>query len=124
MSKKWTEEEDKKLVHDYEHVIMPYLTSRLSVIAEKKGVAANYEEFQEDNERMLELMRQGISLITNASGIRRIMRQLDPEKCVESIDKLIVDPETMIKDDYDRLFEVRHLLEGFIELKNGIPKEE
>ena len=77
MSKKWTEELDEKLVYDYEHLIMPYLASRLSVIAKKYGVAANYEEFQEDNERMLELMRQGISLINNASGIRRIMRRLD-----------------------------------------------
>lgn len=125
MSKKWTEEEDKKLVYDYEHSVMPYLASRLSVISKNYGVAYNYEQFQEDNERMLELMRQGISLITNASGIRRTMRQLDPEMCIKTIDKVGEEPpETFTKGDIDRLLEVRHLLEDFIKLKNLKLKEE
>ena len=125
MSKKWTEEQDEKLVYDYEHLIMPYLASRLSVIAKKYGVAANYEEFQEDNERMLELMRQGISLINNASGIRKIMRRLDPEKCIETIDKVGEEPpETFTKGDIDRLFEIRQLLDAFEIFRNDIPKEE
>lgn len=125
MSKKWTEEQDEKLVYDYEHLIMPYLASRLSVIAKKYGVAANYEEFQEDNERMLELMRQGISLINNASGIRKIMRRLDPEKCIETIDKVGEEPpETFTTGDIDRLFEIRQLLDAFEIFRNDIPKEE
>ena len=125
MSKEWTEEEDNKLVYDYEHVIMPYLASRLSVIGEKYGMAVNYENFREDNERMLMLMRQGISLINNASGIRRIMRRLDPEMCIKTIDKVGEEPpETFTKGDIDRLLEVRHLLEDFIKLKNLKLKEE
>jgi hypothetical protein len=124
MSKEWTREEDEKLVYDYEHVVMPYLENRLKHISGKVGLKMNETTFREDNQRMLELMRQGISLINNASGIRRIMRRLDPEKCVESLDKLVEEAETMIKDDYDRLLEVRHLLEDFIKLKNLKLKEE
>lgn len=125
MSKEWTKEEDEKLVYDYEHVVMPYLENRLKHITGKVGLTMNDTTFQEDNQRMLELMRQGISLVNNASGIRRIIRRLDPEKCIETIDKVGEEPpETFTKGDIDRLLEVRHLLEGFIELKNLKLKEE
>jgi hypothetical protein len=125
MSREWTREEDEKLVYGYEHVIMPYLASRLSVIGEKYGMAVSYENFREDNERMLELMRQGINLMTNASAIMGIVRQLDPEMCIKTIDKFTEDSdESKTKFDYDRLFEIRQLLEGFVKFKNDIPKEE
>ena len=125
MSKKWTVEEDEKLVYDYEHVVMPYLENRLKHIAGKVGLAMNDTTFQEDNQRMLELMRQGISLINNTSGIRRIMRRLDPEMCIKTIDKVGEEPpETFTKGDIDRIFEIRQLLESFVEFRNDITKEE
>jgi hypothetical protein len=85
----------------------------------------NDTTFREDNQRMLELMREGISLKTNASAIMEIMRHMDPEKCIETIDKVVTEPEgDMTKFDYDRLFEIRQLLEAFVLFKNDIPKEE
>lgn len=125
MSKEWTREEDEKLVYDYEHVVMPYLENRLKHITGKVGLTMNDTTFQEDNQRMLELMREGISLKTNASAIMGIMRHMDPEKCIETIDKVVTEPEgDMTKFDYDRLFEIRQLLEAFVLFKNDIPKEE
>lgn len=124
MSKKWTREEDEKLVYDYEHVIMPYLEVQLKRIA---GIFGPMDDtnFLEDNQRMLELMREGISLKTNATAIIEIIKQLDPEKCIETIDKAGEEPpETFTKFDIDRLLEIRQLLEAFVEFRNDIPKEE
>ena len=54
-----------------------------------------------------------------------IVNQLDPEKCIETIDKVGEEPpETFTTGDIDRLFEIRQFLDAFEVFKNDIPKEE
>jgi DNA polymerase-3 subunit epsilon len=62
-------------------------------------------------------------LTCDDTRIMGIVKQLDPEKCIETIDKVMTEG-AMTKFDYDRLFEIRQLMEAFTKFRKVIPKEE
>ena len=115
--KTYTIDDDIKLLEGYRTVVVPYLMQRLADLEEKNNSTIDFDDFESDNKRLLELAYLGVVI----HEVNEIVEQLDPASCVETIRKVGRNVNQGILSDHDKrnYNEVIELLKSLAAFKLG-----
>jgi hypothetical protein len=115
--KTYTIDDDIKLLEGYRTVVVPYLMQRLADLEEKNDSTIDFDDFESDNKRLLELAYLGAVV----HEVNEIVEQLDPLSCAETIRKIDRNVNQGLLSDQDKknCNEVIELLESLAAFKEG-----